>query len=290
MRRLYAIDGLRGAAALVVVLHHYFGPIPILPALAVDLFFVLSGFVMARTYEARMRSGLPARAFLAIRYRRLFLPLFVGTTIGLAERLFSGFRPSSELWAAYAMSLAFMPAFWLSNAFWFNLPAWSLFLEIVCNWLHGALLWRADNRALVASLTLLVAATAVLLGYGLAHWGKGLVSIVSMLPRELGFYVAGILFFRNYGDALFAVRLSPMAQRSFAWAGALSYPLYATHHPVLRLLFAFGVPLPWTFAIALFVATLLTASFKSSLVPSARSPATLTIQPPAPEDPARRTS
>ena len=62
-----ALTGLRGAAALLVMLHHFILHQPIAPHwaidgivlrgyLAVDLFFVLSGFVMARAYGGWFRA------------------------------------------------------------------------------------------------------------------------------------------------------------------------------------------------------------------------------------------
>ena len=59
--RLIGLDAFRGVAALIVFLSHFaslFGmPFEIGgQARAVDAFFVLSGFVLARTYDARMPS------------------------------------------------------------------------------------------------------------------------------------------------------------------------------------------------------------------------------------------
>ena len=56
-----ALDGLRGVAAFAVVLYHLgevFGPpIPVNAPLAVDFFFMLSGFVLAHAYGERLRAG-----------------------------------------------------------------------------------------------------------------------------------------------------------------------------------------------------------------------------------------
>ncbi|MFX8945840.1 acyltransferase family protein, partial [Acinetobacter baumannii] len=64
-RRSFAtLDGLRGVAALLVVYHHeHLAGIVGAPAgayLAVDLFFLMSGFVIAHAYEARLEQGLSA--------------------------------------------------------------------------------------------------------------------------------------------------------------------------------------------------------------------------------------
>jgi peptidoglycan/LPS O-acetylase OafA/YrhL len=262
VRRLYMLDGLRGAAALIVALHHIVHPLPLLPSLAVDLFFLLSGFVMARTYEERMRAGLSTTRFLAIRYRRLFLPLFIGSTLGLAAVLFNGYPPTLELWSAYALALAFLPVFWVSNAFPFDVPAWSLFLELAANVLHGSLFARVSVRGLLAALATAVAAAAILFAKGWSHWDYGLAPIASMLPRELAFYLLGIIVFRRHGDAPFDVELGHSVRTGCAWVGALSYPLYATHLPILRLSMLAGLPPAVAFAAALTFAALLAVTFE----------------------------
>ena len=69
------LDGLRGMAALFVAMRHisFFHNLGVHGGyLAVDLFFVLSGFVIANAYEARLASGLSAKRFLALRYVRLW--------------------------------------------------------------------------------------------------------------------------------------------------------------------------------------------------------------------------
>ena len=80
-RRVFGtLDGLRGIAALAVVTRH----VPdttfqdLLPGstLAVDLFFVLSGFVLAHSYTERLRGEMGAIAFMRVRIIRLY-PLYI---------------------------------------------------------------------------------------------------------------------------------------------------------------------------------------------------------------------
>src|SRR5262245_61697811 len=87
MNRLYGLDALRGVAALAVLFHHYeviFGSTHYFSRayLAVDVFFMISGYVMARTYEGRLGNSLSAVQFLWIRIKRLWPTMAVGTTIG----------------------------------------------------------------------------------------------------------------------------------------------------------------------------------------------------------------
>src|SRR3954471_17744990 len=86
-KRLAGLDGLRGIAAFSILIYHV---IPVAAGewrgnayLAVDFFFMLSGYVMARTYEARLADGLPPAAFIAARFRRLWPTMFVAGMLGL---------------------------------------------------------------------------------------------------------------------------------------------------------------------------------------------------------------
>jgi peptidoglycan/LPS O-acetylase OafA/YrhL len=272
VRRLYELDAVRGVAAAVVVAHHISivaggDGLGLLPGFAVDLFFALSGFVMARTYEARLQSGAltPAR-FILIRYRRLFLPLAIGTTISFA--LVASLHLTAELAAAYAVMLAFLPVFWRASAFFLNVPAWSLFLEIVANALHGAILCRM--RRLWLLFLACAAATVLLLSVGLARWGYGIGPIMSCLPREMCFYLAGIIAFRRWGDPRRA--LPDRFNGAASWAGAISYPLYATHFPVLWLFRSAGPVVSLAAALLLaFGVTILSERIRSRRQSSCRA-------------------
>ena len=92
-----ALTGLRGLAALYVMLYHYFGPLPYTNPistffthgyLAVDGFFVLSGFVMAMTYGRMFERSLSLsayRTFLGRRVARIYPLYFAATIIGFIE-------------------------------------------------------------------------------------------------------------------------------------------------------------------------------------------------------------
>jgi len=81
VHRFAALDSLRGLAALGVLLRHLpasngFAILPIADAggLFVDLFFVISGFVIAESYGERLAAGFPAKRFAVLRLGRV-LPL-----------------------------------------------------------------------------------------------------------------------------------------------------------------------------------------------------------------------
>jgi peptidoglycan/LPS O-acetylase OafA/YrhL len=89
-RRYGTLDGIRGVAALSIVTFHegpWLGQLsPRAGYLAVDLFFVLSGFVIAEAYEGRLSEGsMTTLGFLKTRAIR-FYPLFVaGIILGCGE-------------------------------------------------------------------------------------------------------------------------------------------------------------------------------------------------------------
>jgi peptidoglycan/LPS O-acetylase OafA/YrhL len=89
VHRYEALDGLRGVAALTVMFGH-FGLLLNLfwlhnGLLAVDTFFVMSGFVIAHSYGERLGSGMPAGEYLYRRVVRLYpmfvIALLIGTVI-----------------------------------------------------------------------------------------------------------------------------------------------------------------------------------------------------------------
>ena len=60
-RTFLSLDGLRAVGAVLVVMRHVpflFGPIAVPESfLAVDLFYLVSGFVVAHAYRARLEAG-----------------------------------------------------------------------------------------------------------------------------------------------------------------------------------------------------------------------------------------
>ena len=87
--RYATLDGLRGAAAMVVVFVH-FHALYHLPEiehgyLAVDLFFAMSGFVIANAYDRKLSSGeLNWQKYFVLRLFRLYPLYFAGLALGVA--------------------------------------------------------------------------------------------------------------------------------------------------------------------------------------------------------------
>lgn len=156
--KFVALDGLRGIAAIVVVLFHrrlYIEPEGHWHGyLAVDFFFILSGFVLSFAYGNRLKTRqLPFRQFMITRIIRLYPLIVVGALLGGAsylieaiERHWFGLGVKGALATAFGM-LA-LPQPFLALPFQPNEPVWSLFFEIIANIIFALIAPRLSNRVL----------------------------------------------------------------------------------------------------------------------------------------------
>ncbi|HTJ11299.1 MAG TPA: acyltransferase [Dinghuibacter sp.] len=166
------LDGLRGVAALAVVIFHFMEFVE--PDysksfighgfLAVDFFFCLSGFVIAYAYDDRI-GKLGLREFFRSRLIRLHPLVIAGSVLGLVGFLFSHSEPLGALRVAeiFACSLLMIPFPVMHerayNLFSFNAPAWSLFWEYVANIAYALVLCRINRRYL--TILVVVAAAGI---------------------------------------------------------------------------------------------------------------------------------
>ncbi|RQR52413.1 acyltransferase [Burkholderia sp. Bp9140] len=83
------LDGLRGVAAISVMFMHFLQdlPIPILQSayLSVDVFFMLSGFILTYSYGERLRQASWRGEYLKRRVIRLYPMICIGLTIGFVS-------------------------------------------------------------------------------------------------------------------------------------------------------------------------------------------------------------
>ncbi|MCW1403885.1 acyltransferase [Novosphingobium sp. MW5] len=293
--RLYGLDALRGIAAMLVVLlhiHHQTGALAGFDRgyLAVDLFLVLSGYVMARCYEHRMAGGMTLAAFMKARMKRLWPTIAIGVIMGLGPML--GTMPASTAIFMTALALLFIP--YLSGdqpIFPASLPMWSLFFEVIANAAHHLVFRRMGSRSLIV-------ATAACMAFMLAYAPSANVGSTSDdfwmgFPRLLGDYMTGILIWRLVGErqlvrgevglvllpsAVLATSLVPAGsgwadflfvylccplivlsglaplrhfRKPLVWLGDISFPLYAVHYPVLLTALRFRPPWPVLLVLAL---------------------------------------
>ena len=145
--RFTTLDGLRGVAAICVVMFHrktWFGVVsPSNGYMAVDLFFALSGFVIAASYEHRFNYRMTPWEFVKARFIRFYPLYFLGfscSVILLVTQLFLDSRISQQYhrdWYALPFALLAIPSPFVSDIGQFvyplNFPSWSLFFELFVN-------------------------------------------------------------------------------------------------------------------------------------------------------------
>jgi len=172
------LDGLRGIAAIGIVIFHFFEFItpdykdsPLGHGyLAVDFFFLLSGFVIGYAYDGRMKT-MGVGGFFRNRLIRLHPMVIFGSVLGLLEYIFSPFNNGVHAsgWGNIILSfichLFLIPADLLQNRgggiFPLNTPAWSLSTEYIANIFYALVLIRLSKKLLLVFL----AASAVWLVY-----------------------------------------------------------------------------------------------------------------------------
>lgn len=180
------LDGLRGVAAIVVVCFHLFEAYATSHVdqiinhgyLAVDFFFILSGFVIGYAYDDRWKT-MTIKDFLKRRFIRLHPMVVIGAVIGAVMFYFQG----CSVWDVSKVTVAMLLVATLMNAclipaspgieirgltemYPLNGPSWSLFFEYIGNILYAIFIRKLSTKAL--SILILLA------GCGLAAfaiWG-----------------------------------------------------------------------------------------------------------------------
>ena len=203
------MDGLRGVAAVFVAMRHtsFFHYLGVQGGyLAVDLFFVLSGFVIAHAYERRLAAGLSPARFLALRYLRLWPVYALGAALGLVSALCHAMPGKealtpSEIARVAPLALTMLPGPAVRQMLYpVNSVAWSLALELLIN-LAYAFSWRWLRMPRV--LPVVVAVFAAALAATVWWFGKLDVGFTwhnawGGLPRVAFSFAAGLTVYRLY--------------------------------------------------------------------------------------------
>ncbi|MCO5236174.1 MAG: acyltransferase [Chitinophagaceae bacterium] len=158
------LDGLRGVAAIAIVVFHFmewiYGPAENFIGhgfLAVDFFFCLSGFVIGYAYDDRLH-GMGVKQFFISRLIRLHPMVVFGACLGLIAFVFDPFATCQDGYSVGRILLLFigtelmvplpvMPDRFF-NLFGLNPPTWSLFWEYVANIAYAFVLVKIPRRFL----------------------------------------------------------------------------------------------------------------------------------------------
>ncbi|MDE2563667.1 MAG: acyltransferase [Sphingomonadales bacterium] len=200
--RLSQLDGLRGLAAFVIMLYHLDivyrirGPFS-RGYLFVDLFFLLSGFVLAVSTEKKLNAGINPFAFVKSRFVRLWPLVAVGAGVAAARAFAIQLADPLTLLAWLALDLAMIPSFAGAGPFYrFNGPQWTLFYELAANFFHALVLRKVPTRWVLA----LAAVLAGWLAYTVRLQGADVMGVNAptwstwwwALPRVGWSYVLGV--------------------------------------------------------------------------------------------------
>lgn len=218
--RIAGLDLLRGIAAVVVVYLHAGGRA--LPGghLAVDLFFILSGYVLEQRYGRQLGAGMGPVAFLKKRLARLYPTYLIGAGLG-GFTLFAAAVRHADGWTLGLASIAGAAVLLLvplpstgpiDSAYPANMPTWSLAAEFVVNFGFAAIYRRLGARMLAALIIgLVIGATAAA-----RHLGSlGLEIDLQTMPMQIIRAGAGFLI----GVALARYAPTPRAPLALLAAG-----------------------------------------------------------------------
>ena len=235
------IDGLRGVAALLVVWYHvhegyaFASDGDVVGGLnhgymAVDFFFILSGFVIGYAYDDRWNRGFTLGDFFKRRLIRLHPMVVMGALLGFVTFFLQGavqwdgtHIATSMVMLALLCSFFFIPAVGgcryevrgNGEMFPLNGPSWSLFFEYIGNIVYALFIRRLSTRALTVLTVLLGIALASftvlnLSGYGNfgVGWTLDTVNFTGGLLRMLFPFSMGMLLSRKF---------KPMKVRGAFW-------------------------------------------------------------------------
>ena len=225
------LDGLRGVAALLVVFYHIFEGLSFAEGgtlittinhgyLAVDFFFILSGFVIGYAYDDRLGKTMTLGNFFKRRLIRLHPMIIIGAVLGVIFYCLQGcvkwdgtHVATSMIMLALLCALFFIPATpgagydirGNGEMFPLNGPSWSLFFEYIGNILYAVFIHRLSNKALTALV--------FLLGIGLAWFALFDVAGYGMIG--VGWTLDGVNFLGGSLRMLFPFSLGMLLSRNF---------------------------------------------------------------------------
>jgi peptidoglycan/LPS O-acetylase OafA/YrhL len=176
------IDGLRAIAVLPVILFHLNLPWLQGGFLGVDVFFVISGYLITSIIKGDLDRGtFSLREFWARRVRRILPALLVVTAVTLGASYAFGFLPEQQAVGVQALTALFSSAnlyfWWTASDYWAGaaegapfLHAWSLAVEEQFYMLFPVAIWGVHRLRPAWVFPVIVAGgTASLLAYGAYH-------------------------------------------------------------------------------------------------------------------------
>ena len=235
----YILDGLRGVASLTVVLFHVFETFATSHLdqlinhgyLAVDFFFLLSGFVIGYAYDHRW-GNMSFGSFSIIRLKRLQPMVIMGMIIGAVCFYFqaSPLWPTiagTPLWLVIVVMLigcTMLPVpLSMDIRGWqemhpLNGPAWSLFFEYIVNILYGLFIHKFSRTALSV---LVLLAGGLLIHFAVTNSNGDVIGGWSLEPAQLYTGIMRVTYPFFAGLLLFRLTKPAAIKHAFLWCSLL---------------------------------------------------------------------
>ena len=242
-KRLTSLDALRGVAALAVVVwhwQHFFAiggdwqdgwdgrmqpfywllkPLYVQGWAAVDLFFVLSGFVFFWLYGAAIRErATGAGKFALLRFSRLY-PLHLAMLLAVAGLQFLFFRAHGQYFvysnndaAHFAAHLFMVQNWWPHSPQSFDGPTWSVSIEVMLYAMFFVACWAGLRRGLHCLMLALLGGLVLLYD---EHIGRGII----------GFFMGGFVF--TLWEELRGAARAPLIARGLGFAALAGWGVLA---------------------------------------------------------------
>lgn len=216
--RFEALDSWRGLAAIMVVLFHaqIVSNIRLIGIVRsgeafVDLFFVLSGFVIAHAYLDRLSTPRDMGRFFVLRLGRLY-PLhifmlalfllfeiaktFLPGLVNASDPSFSGTNDLSYL----ASNALLLQAFWPADSLSWNTPSWSISAEYLAYVLFAVAVLTQRKRVVLWLVLAMIAAPLVL--WQASAQGMASASGTGFLRAIYGFSIGALLYVVSFRSML----------------------------------------------------------------------------------------
>jgi peptidoglycan/LPS O-acetylase OafA/YrhL len=197
------LDGIRGVAALLVLVRHvpFFGTWDFQQSyLAVDLFFLLSGVVVANAYQKRLLHDLSPAQFVWMRIVRIYPLYLLGCAVTGLYWIVTGKWPQGNGLIIAISALLLIPNLSSrNNPFPLNGPAWSLFSEMLANILYAYFVRRLNHKVLLTIMGISAGWIMIILWrHGNLDIGYYTRDIVPGLCRVAYSFAAGVLLWKLF--------------------------------------------------------------------------------------------
>jgi len=211
-RSFRTLEGLRAVGAIIIVMRHVplFGPIRVPESfLAVDLFYLISGFVVAHAYEPRLAAGGYFWDFVKVRLIRLYPLYLAGLAVGVVMAIASLLQDPDTSWTptklaeCLAIGLFMIPRFPAlpNNGTTLDGPLWTLLYELIANFVYAAGI--RFMRVWLLVVVMLASAVGIVLAELTRHTldvGYNVDDQWAALARVGYSFFAGVLIYRLFGQ------------------------------------------------------------------------------------------